>query len=177
MFEDDHEIIYFFRGIVWEFKEIFFTLFFSIIFGNYWMGFFKMWKIFVFLAFLLYIIYWFSFGFTLLNKKVFFFFYFLHIFLNWLFFFFLHIFTTFFFFFNEIKMKQNCILFENERLIEQPVKLENLTRKFTVKAKNFIEQNKENPFFLYFSYVKVHTGISKFYIFFNFFFNFFYIFF
>lgn len=48
-------------------------------------------------------------------------------------------------------------------VVEQPVRLQNLTRKFTNEATEFIkgraEAKEKKPFFLYMSYVKVHTAL------------------
>eukprot|EP00924_Labyrinthula_sp_SR-Ha-C_P014783 maker-scaffold_43-snap-gene-1.26-mRNA-1 protein AED:0.17 eAED:0.17 QI:125/0.5/0.33/1/1/1/3/0/570 len=54
-----------------------------------------------------------------------------------------------------------CILYNDETLIQQPLKLHNLTQRLTINAKEFIKSSveKENPFFLYMSYVKLHTAL------------------
>jgi steryl-sulfatase len=56
---------------------------------------------------------------------------------------------------------RSCVLYENEELIEQPVRLPGLTQRYTARATAFIkEQNtKQNPFFLYMAYTKVHTAL------------------
>lgn len=52
-----------------------------------------------------------------------------------------------------------CVLMRGYDVIEQPVILENLTIRFTDEAKRFIYRNKEEPFFLFMSYAKVHTSL------------------
>ena len=54
-----------------------------------------------------------------------------------------------------------CVLFEDERIIEQPLRLENLTDRFAKRAEQFLrEADKEKkPFFLFFSFAKVHTAL------------------
>ncbi len=52
-----------------------------------------------------------------------------------------------------------CVLMRGYEVIEQPVILENLTVRFTDEAKRFIHKNKQEPFFLFMSYAKVHTSL------------------
>ncbi|KAJ7328572.1 hypothetical protein OS493_024492 [Desmophyllum pertusum] len=59
-----------------------------------------------------------------------------------------------------IMMSQfNCFVMKNYDVVEQPTILENLTMRFTDEAVNFIRTNKDNPFLLYMSFVKVHTPL------------------
>lgn len=56
----------------------------------------------------------------------------------------------------------SCLLYRNEDIIEQPVHLENLTLRNTNEAIQFIEDATliaRKPFFLFMSYVKVHTAL------------------
>lgn len=58
--------------------------------------------------------------------------------------------------------RSSCLLYRNEAIIEQPVYLENLTLRNTNEAVEFIEDAKlihNKPFFLFMSYVKVHTAL------------------
>lgn len=58
--------------------------------------------------------------------------------------------------------RSSCLLYRNETIIEQPVHLENLTLRNTNEAIQFITettQTHKKPFFLYMSYVKVHTAL------------------
>lgn len=52
-----------------------------------------------------------------------------------------------------------CVLMRGYEVVEQPIVLENLTVRFTDEAKRFIHKNKQEPFFLLMSYVKVHTSL------------------
>lgn len=53
-------------------------------------------------------------------------------------------------------------LFRNEKIIEQPVEQSTLTQRYTKEALNFIEKNKDQPFFLYyasnFPHIKLHAS-------------------
>eukprot|EP01080_Neovahlkampfia_damariscottae_P002850 gene2850-4693_t len=53
----------------------------------------------------------------------------------------------------------SCLLYKNEEIIQQPVKLQNLTIQNLNEAKNFLKNSKDDPFFLYFAMVKVHTAL------------------
>lgn len=58
--------------------------------------------------------------------------------------------------------RSSCLLYRNETIIEQPVHLENLTLRNTNEAIEFIDDtilNHNRPFFLFMSYVKVHTAL------------------
>lgn len=55
--------------------------------------------------------------------------------------------------------KFNCVLMRDFDVVEQPVIIENLTVRFTDEAKSFIKRNKEQPFLLIVSFVKVHTSL------------------
>ena len=50
-----------------------------------------------------------------------------------------------------------CLLMRGFDVVEQPTILENLTVRFTDEAKHFIQSQKEKPFLLFMSYVKVHA--------------------
>ncbi|XP_077988210.1 steryl-sulfatase-like [Glandiceps talaboti] len=52
-----------------------------------------------------------------------------------------------------------CILARNGEIIEQPYKHENMTLRLTREALNFISTNANSPFFLYQSYLKLHTSV------------------
>lgn len=53
----------------------------------------------------------------------------------------------------------SCLLYRNTKIIEQPVLLDSMTQKLVLESKEFIDQNKENPFFLFFADIKVHTAL------------------
>ncbi|CAF2866519.1 unnamed protein product [Rotaria sp. Silwood2] len=58
--------------------------------------------------------------------------------------------------------RSSCLLYRNETIIEQPVHLQDLTLRNTNEAIKFMEETiqiHEKPFFLYMSYVKVHTAL------------------
>ena len=55
--------------------------------------------------------------------------------------------------------KLNCVLMRNYEVVEQPVIMENLTVRLTAEARSFIKRHKEQPFLLFFSFVKVHTSL------------------
>ena len=58
-----------------------------------------------------------------------------------------------------LHLQFNCFVMKNYNIVEQPTILENLTMRLTDEALNFIHTNKESPFLLYMSYVKVHTAL------------------
>ncbi len=51
-------------------------------------------------------------------------------------------------------------LYENERKIEHPVKLETLTQRYTERAVSFIRQKRNAPFFLYYASTMVHLPLA-----------------
>ena len=51
-------------------------------------------------------------------------------------------------------------LYENRKIIKENVAFESLTERYTEKAIEFIEENKEKPFFLYLAYNAVHSPIQ-----------------
>lgn len=53
----------------------------------------------------------------------------------------------------------NVPLMRNEEIIERPTNQHTITKRYTEEAISFIEQNKENPFFLYFPHSMVHTPL------------------
>ena len=55
----------------------------------------------------------------------------------------------------------SCVLYKDDTLIEQPVRLQNLTRRLVDKATSFVHASAsaETPFFLYMPFVKVHTAL------------------
>ncbi len=50
-------------------------------------------------------------------------------------------------------------LVRGEQVIEAPVKQESITRRYTEEAVQFIEENKERPFFLYLPHTAVHVPL------------------
>ena len=57
-----------------------------------------------------------------------------------------------------------CLLYQDKQIIQQPMELKNMTQRLTYDAISFIKRNhKENdnrkPFFLFMSYLKVHTAL------------------
>ncbi|KAJ6638392.1 Steryl-sulfatase [Pseudolycoriella hygida] len=56
----------------------------------------------------------------------------------------------------------SCLLYRNETIVEQPVHLENLTLRNTLESVAFMNDtilNHQKPFFLFMSYIKVHTAL------------------
>lgn len=55
----------------------------------------------------------------------------------------------------------NGILMRNDDVVEQPLKLPGLTQRFVQEAKEFLEiqAKSDNPFFLFLSFVHVHTAL------------------
>jgi steryl-sulfatase len=55
-----------------------------------------------------------------------------------------------------------CLLYQDKQIIQQPMELKNMTQRLTHDAISFIENNQKNnnkPFFLFMSYLKVHTAL------------------
>jgi len=50
-------------------------------------------------------------------------------------------------------------LMENEKIIERPANQHTITKRYTEKAIEFMTENKDNPFFLYFPHSMVHTPL------------------
>ncbi len=55
--------------------------------------------------------------------------------------------------------KWNVPLMQDEEIIERPANQHTITKRYTEKALEFIEENKADPFFLYFPHSMVHTPI------------------
>ena len=53
-------------------------------------------------------------------------------------------------------------LMENEKVIEAPADRDLLTKRYTERALRFIEQNKKNPFFLYFPHAMPGSTVKPF---------------
>ncbi|XP_035666553.1 steryl-sulfatase-like [Branchiostoma floridae] len=53
----------------------------------------------------------------------------------------------------------NCLLMENEKVAEQPYSLRDLTPNLVNKSLKFIDENAGRPFFLFHSFLKVHTAL------------------
>lgn len=53
----------------------------------------------------------------------------------------------------------NVPLMKNEEIIERPANQHTITKRYTEKALEFIETNKNDPFFLYFPHSMVHTPL------------------
>ncbi|XP_063068164.1 steryl-sulfatase [Engraulis encrasicolus] len=53
----------------------------------------------------------------------------------------------------------NCFLMRNAEVVEQPYVAENLTRRMTAEALEFIQENSEKPFLLFLSFLQVHTAL------------------
>ena len=53
----------------------------------------------------------------------------------------------------------NVPLMENETIIERPANQHTITKRYTEKAIDFISENKDDPFFLYFPHSMVHTPL------------------
>ena len=59
-------------------------------------------------------------------------------------------------------LNQNmCLLYRDKEIVQQPVNLHNLTQRLTADAEQFIRREAvaNNNFFLFMSYVKVHTAL------------------
>ena len=58
---------------------------------------------------------------------------------------------------------RSCFLMANETVIEQPLRLQNITSRFTHKAVDYIHARGADaqPFFLLVSYAKLHTGALR----------------
>ena len=54
-----------------------------------------------------------------------------------------------------------CLLYQDKQIIQQPMELKNMTQRLTVDAISFIKQStkEKKPFFLFMSYLKVHTAL------------------
>ncbi|XP_071962002.1 arylsulfatase-like [Antedon mediterranea] len=52
-----------------------------------------------------------------------------------------------------------CFLYYNTTIVQQPIKLQELTSSLVLDAKAFIHENKDDPFFLYFSLNNVHDAM------------------
>jgi arylsulfatase A-like enzyme len=50
-------------------------------------------------------------------------------------------------------------LYDGEKIVEQPVNLSTLTPRYNVRALDFLERNKDNPFFLLMAYDEVHVPL------------------
>jgi arylsulfatase A len=53
----------------------------------------------------------------------------------------------------------NVPLMRNERIVERPADQNTLTKRYTEEAVRFIEQNKDQPFFLYLAHTMVHVPL------------------
>ncbi|XP_051882802.1 steryl-sulfatase-like isoform X2 [Pristis pectinata] len=53
----------------------------------------------------------------------------------------------------------NCILMQDEKIIQQPFSFDNLTQRMTSEAISFLERNSDHPFLLFMSYIHVHTAL------------------
>lgn len=47
-------------------------------------------------------------------------------------------------------------LYQNEQIVEQPVKLNDLARRYASQARDFLSRHKDDPFFLFMSFSHVH---------------------
>jgi len=59
----------------------------------------------------------------------------------------------------ELGIKEQCPLFENDKIIEYPVNQSTLTERYFNKAKDFIDQAKGNPFFMYITPAMPHVPL------------------
>ncbi|XP_043928391.1 steryl-sulfatase isoform X2 [Protopterus annectens] len=53
----------------------------------------------------------------------------------------------------------NCFLMRDQQIIQQPFSVENLTRRMTNEAINFMQRNENKPFFLFVSFIQAHTAL------------------
>ena len=56
---------------------------------------------------------------------------------------------------------ENCLLYQDTEIVQQPVDLKNLTQRHTADAQRFLHKamRDDKPWFLYLSYAKVHTAL------------------
>ena len=58
---------------------------------------------------------------------------------------------------------ENCLLYRDTEIVQQPVNLSNLTQRHTADAQRFLKRAMsdpdDKPWFLYLSYAKVHTAL------------------
>jgi len=59
----------------------------------------------------------------------------------------------------EFPNTQACYLFYNDTFVSQPYKHNGLTQLFTSDSLGFIEDNQDNPFFLFVAYAHMHTSL------------------
>ncbi len=59
----------------------------------------------------------------------------------------------------ELGIKEQCPLFENDKIIEYPCKQASLTERYFAKATDFINQAKGNPFFMYITPAMPHVPL------------------
>ncbi|GEC72590.1 arylsulfatase A [Flavobacterium flevense] len=59
----------------------------------------------------------------------------------------------------ELGIKEQCPLFENDKIIEYPCNQSTLTERYFNKAKDFIDQSKGNPFFMYITPAMPHVPL------------------
>lgn len=59
----------------------------------------------------------------------------------------------------ELGIKEQCPLFENDKIIEYPCNQSNLTERYFNKAIDFIDQAKGNPFFMYITPAMPHVPL------------------
>lgn len=57
-------------------------------------------------------------------------------------------------------IKNKVPLFEDERVVEYPADQSTLTKRYTEKAIDFINENREQPFFLYLPHTMVHLPLA-----------------
>ncbi|XP_038071663.1 steryl-sulfatase-like [Patiria miniata] len=66
----------------------------------------------------------------------------------------------FFAFIKSIRM-MNCVLMENQRVVEQPLQYDRLTERLDRRAVSFLEQNHDRPFLLVVSFLQAHTALFR----------------
>jgi arylsulfatase A-like enzyme len=55
--------------------------------------------------------------------------------------------------------KLDCVLFDGDEILEQPVVLENTTQKLTQRSLTFLDQQEDKPFLLVHSFIHMHTAL------------------
>ncbi|XP_039261715.2 arylsulfatase-like [Styela clava] len=58
-----------------------------------------------------------------------------------------------------VRQMRNCFIYRNDTIVQQPTDLTTLTKNLVVDAKHFINTNKNNPFFFFFSFPQTHTAL------------------
>ncbi|XP_039262035.2 arylsulfatase-like isoform X1 [Styela clava] len=58
-----------------------------------------------------------------------------------------------------IAQMRSCFVYQNDKIIEQPIKFETLTARLVDDTKEFIDNNKHHPFFFLLSFPQTHAAL------------------